>query len=126
MEQFPDVEKAVGEILSDLATVVTATGEDITEPTLVVNRVGGGALRQGYQDNALVEVAALCATRPESVALTNAVRQRLVRGRMIATSHGLIDRVGETTAPMQIPDLNPDVRRIPSTWEVISRIQEIP
>ena len=122
---FPDVEDALLELLADLADTVTAV-DTLDEPVIQVNRTGGGADRLGLQDSAIVEVATYTATRPASQALTKQVRDRLSGLRGVQTGAGFIDAISEFTAPIPIPDLNPDIRRVPSTWTVISRLQDLP
>lgn len=122
---FPDVEDALLELLGDLAETVTAV-DDLDEPVIQVNRTGGGADRLGLQDSAIVEVATYAVTRPDSQALTAQVRQRLSGLRGVLTSAGFVDSISEFAAPVPIPDLNPDVRRVPSTWTVVSRLQDLP
>jgi hypothetical protein len=122
---FPDPEDALLALLEDIAPTVTATS-DLDGPTIQVNRTGGGADRLGLQDSAIVEVATYAATRPESQALTRLVRERLSGLRGVQTTAGFIDSISEFSAPIPIPDLNPDVRRVPSTWTVVSRLQPLP
>lgn len=122
---FPDVEDALLELLADLADTVTAV-DTLDEPVIQVNRTGGGADRLGLQDSAIVEVATYTATRPASQALTKQVRDRLSGLRGVQTGAGFIDAISEFAAPIPIPDLNPDIRRVPSTWTVISRVQDLP
>lgn len=122
---FVDVEDALLELLDDIGRTVTAV-DDLEQPTIQVNRTGGGADRLGLQDSAIVEVVTFAATRPASQALTKQVRDRLSGLRGVQTSFGFIDSIAEFTAPVPIPDLNPDIRRVPSTWTVVSRLQDLP
>lgn len=122
---FPDPEDALLDLLDGVARTVTAV-TDLDEVTIQINRTGGGADRLGLQDSATVEVATYAATRPESQAVTQAVRQTLSGLRGVQTQAGFIDSISEFAAPVPIPDPNPDVRRVPSTWTVVSRLQELP
>lgn len=123
VEQFPNVEDALLEILDDLGDVVTATGPDLTS-TIQVLRVGGNA--NGYEDRAIVEVTTFAELRADSVRITNAVRERLNNLRNRQTAAGLIDKIREEEGPIQVPYLNPDTRRVPTYWRVIARKQPLP
>lgn len=124
-EGFPDPEDALLELLEDIATTVTAVDE-LDQSVIQVNRTGGGANRLGLQDSAIVEVATYADTRPASQALTKQVRARLSGLRGVQTRAGFIDSISEFSAPVPIPDPNPDIRRVPSTWTVVSRLQPLP
>lgn len=120
---FPNVEDALCEILGPLGGTGTATDEDFTRP-IRVNRTGGPM--SPIQDNAIVEVTAFCATRAESVALTQQIVAALNDRRHIATEAGFIDKISSFVSPIPLPDLNPEVRQVSSTWQVTSRLQELP
>lgn len=124
MPNFIDVEKALGELLADLGTVGTAVPENIPDPFICIERVpGGGSNSQGWQDIALVEVQTWAKTRPESMALNNAIRDRLAGRRGVGTSLGLIDRIAEAGPPTQLPYADEEQRWVPSTWRITSRTQ---
>jgi hypothetical protein len=123
MEGFPDVELAVMEILSPLGNTGTGTDEDFDIP-IRVNRTGGPV--RPWEDNATVEVTCFCRTRPESAELNKQVVATLNDLRGVQTTAGLIDKISNFVAPFQVPDLNPDIRKVPSTWTVTSRLQELP
>ena len=125
MPGFPDVEMALCEVLEWIAPTYTATEDELHPPVIVINRVGGATDRQGVQDIAVVEVVCFGALRPDSVALNAAVRSMLSGARGVATSVGFLDKITETSAPIAFPDLNPDVRRVVSTWTVASRLQDL-
>ena len=121
---FIDVEKALGELLADLGEVGTAVPAEIPDPYICLQRVpGGGSNPQGWQDIALVEVQTWARTRPESMALNNAIRDRLAGRRGVSTSFGLIDRIAEAGPPTQLPYADEEMRWVPSTWRVTSRTQ---
>jgi hypothetical protein len=127
-EDFPDAEDALLELLEDIALTVTATNEDLEElmPVIAVERTGGAPNRQGWEDHAVVEVTCFARTRPESKALNAQVFSRLNAARQVQTSVGLIDKITASIAPRQVPYENLDVRMVPSTWDVVSRMQELP
>jgi hypothetical protein len=121
---FPDVELAVAEILGDLGENVGTTFDPDLDVRIRVNRTGGAASRT--QDHAIVEVTCLKETRPESAALNQQVRSRLIGVRGYDTTAGFIDKISETTAPIPLPYFNEDVRQVSSVWTVTSRLQQIP
>lgn len=124
MAGFVDVEKALGELLADLGTVGTAVPESIPDPFICVQRVPGGASNaQGWQDDALVEIGTWAKTRPDSMALNGQIRALLAGRAGVATSLGFIDSITEAGAPVQLPYGDEDLRWVPSTWLVTSRIQ---
>jgi hypothetical protein len=136
---FPDVEVALMELLEPIAPTYNqppsfladadeppAQGEDegIAPPFISVIRIpGGGTNRQGWEDTAIVEVAVFGVRRAESQQMLNTVRTALAGRRLIETSVGLLDRIDENNGPGQIPYEQRDIRRIPSTWTVVSRAQ---
>jgi hypothetical protein len=124
MVAFIDVEKAIGALLGDLGEVGTAVPAEIPDPYICVQRVpGSGSNGQGWQDVALVEVQTWAKTRPESVALNTVIRGRLAGARAVETPQGLIDRIREAGPPTQLPYADEQLRWVPSTWQVTSRIQ---
>lgn len=126
MPGFIDVEKALSELLADLAPgkIGTAVPDEIPNPYICIQRVpGGGSNPQGWQDVALVEVQTWAITRPESTTLNNAIRDRLAGRRGVETSYGLIDRIVEAGPPTQLPWADELQRWVPSTWQITSRKQ---
>jgi len=120
---FPDIEAALIEILSTVAAAGTATDENLAIP-IRVNRTGGPT--RPWQDEAIVEVTCFCATRPEAVALNRQVLTVLLDLRGVQTTAGLIDKISNYVSPLPLPDLNPDTRKVSSTWTVVSRLQDVP
>jgi hypothetical protein len=123
VQGFPDVENALCELLASLGATGTATDEDLTIP-IRVNRTGGPVT--SFQDNAIVDVTAFRATRAQSVALNARIVAALNDRRAIPTTAGFIDKITNFVSPLPLPDLNPDIRKVVSTWTVTSRLQEVP
>lgn len=121
---FPDVELALCEYLADIAETFTASAEELVIPFILINRTGGGTDRLGLFDSAVVEVQCFADTRPDSKQLNDQVRARLAGARLVATEAGLLDRITENTAPIQIPYAVEDVRRVTSSWVVATRLIE--
>lgn len=120
---FPDVELALCEHLETIAPTFTATRESYDPPVIVVVRVGGGLDRLGLTDAATVQIDCIGVTRPESFALVQSVRSALSYVRGLDTEAGYLDKITETTAPIQLPHPDSDIRLVTSTWTVISRAQ---
>jgi hypothetical protein len=116
---FPDAERVAVELLHPLAPAMVVTPRQITEPIIQVRRVGG--TDDGVTDFARIEVGCIAFTRHEAWHLAEAVRQRILNAR--ATVHGgaLIDRTAVEIAPQQIPDENPDIRRVVATYRLSMR-----
>jgi hypothetical protein len=124
VQGFLDVELALIEILGDLDEEAGTAFDPDLNIRIRVNRIGGAASRT--QDHAIAEVTCLKETRPESVALNQQVRSRLIGIRGHRTTAGFIDTISETTAPIPLPYFNEDVRQVSSVWTVTSRLQDIP
>lgn len=118
-----DVEAALCEILEGIAPTGTATDEDLSIP-IRVNRTGGPT--RSFEDQAVVEVTAWRETRADSVTLNRRIVAALNDQRAIFTSVGFIDKITNFVSPVPMPDLNPDVRKVISSWTVVSRLQELP
>ena len=88
---------------------------------------GGGAADVGVlSDPASVQLAIIAATRKESWELMEYCRQWLLTFADGGTVHMpgqdvLIDSVGELIGPQLVPELNPDARMVPLTFEVVCR-----
>ena len=119
---FPDVEAALLDLLSTVATTVVETGDPLSPPVIRINRVGG-AVYGNLTDRPRVEIACYGSKRADARTLDEQVRQA-----MLAYYHGgttpdgvLLDRVREDTSPTPIPYEAPDVRRVVSTYVVSLR-----
>lgn len=90
----------------------------------VMRLPGGGINRDGYQDLSRIEVTTWGRTRPESDQMTAQVRQLMAdlddEGEYADLS---IDRCQEDLGPGRIPDVNEDVRAVPTVWSVVARKQ---
>lgn len=124
MQGFLDAEDALCALLEPLGGTGTATDEDLNDIPIRVNRTGGQT--RGWEDSAIVEVTVFCATREESVALNRQIVAVLNDRRGVQTDAGVIDKIASFTSPVPLPDLNPDIRKVSSTWTVTSRLQEVP
>lgn len=112
--------------LGDGATVTWATAlTAATQPPMgrVMRLPGGGINRDGYQDLSRIEVTTWGRTRPESDTMTAQVRQLMADldcGDYLDVS---IDRIVEDLGPGRVPDVNEDLRAVPTVWSVTARQQ---
>lgn len=89
----------------------------------VLRLPGGGINAEGYEDLHRIEVLTLGRTRPESDTLTAGVRQTLAELDGEDWAGVGIDRIREENGPGPIPDVDQDVRAVPTTWGVLVRRQ---
>lgn len=127
---FIDIEEALCDYLEDIAPTVTYTqnfGEvpDIALPLIRINRTGGAANPQAWEDNPIIEIQCFAATRAASQVLTSQVRSKMAGKTYVQTSMGLIDSIIESIAPNEIPygEEYLDERRTSSSWSVSTRAQ---
>lgn len=100
----------------------TVFGED--RPAGRVQRLpGGGVNVDGYQDLSLIEIVTLGLDRPQSDDMTAQVRQAMADLSDDEYADVGIDTIRETAGPGRVPDPDPDVRAVPTTWAVPARRQ---
>lgn len=88
-----------------------------------VQRVGGQE-RARVLDAAIVQITAIADTRATSQKIMSRIRTRLNGYYGTTVIDGVDNQVmrsAEIKAPLQIPDLNPDARRVNATFEVVTR-----
>jgi hypothetical protein len=121
---FPDVERAVCDLLADLGATGTETRPGMSLPYIRVTRTGGtGDL---ITDLADVEVAVWAEDATEAKSVAELVRQRLIggpyRGASFATSHGKIDHAETTSGPVSLPPTDSDnLRLVTASYQVTMR-----
>ncbi|MET8648412.1 phage tail termination protein [Nocardia aurea] len=89
---------------------------------------GGGAADTGVlSDPASVQLAIIAETREDSWQLMEYCRMWLLSYADGGTVHApdgskiLVDRVGELVGPQLVPELSPDTRMVPLTFQVVCR-----
>ncbi|MFI7191478.1 hypothetical protein ACIBQ0_17225 [Nocardia nova] len=99
----------------------------------VVRVYRGGLNAEGLWDPAAVQLAVIAQTRADSWAVMEYLRQVMLsfeHGGPVRRADGsitLLSEVTEMNGPMQIPELNPDHRLVPATFNVECRLpQNIP
>jgi hypothetical protein len=117
---FPDIEAALVELLSDLATcgTVTPPNLDSSLPFIRIMRYGGND--DLINDSARIDIDAFGQDRASSYELGEAIRQRLLAFPFSLTNC-VIDKVTSNTGPMEIPWGDANVRRRNASYTVICR-----
>ncbi|WP_455749939.1 phage tail termination protein [Nocardia nova] len=141
---FPDREEVVMDLVQTYLDLLTPQGKAVTFLTEedgalvdsgipVVRVYRGGLNAEGLWDPAAVQLAVIAQTRADSWAVMEYLRQVMLsfeHGGPVRRADGsitLLSEVTEMNGPMQIPELNPDHRLVPATFNVECRLpQNIP
>jgi Protein of unknown function (DUF3168) len=117
---FPDVERMLGDLLSDLGTVGSETNIDLQTrlPYIRVHRIGGVDNR--ITDAARVDIDVYTTDATAGKTLTETIRQRLISGPS-ATAHGVIDRAWVESGAQTAPTDDPNLRRVITTFRIAFR-----
>ncbi|MDH6282804.1 hypothetical protein [Prescottella agglutinans] len=119
MPRFPKVEDVLCEMLADLAPTVTRRDPNTPAPYIFIRRAGGNS--DGITDRPVVRVEVLAGTRDESEDIAADVRDRILESGCTTAGGVLIDTATEITGTQQIPDFNPDERKVPATYRLSFR-----
>jgi hypothetical protein len=118
---FPDVERAVGDLVADLGTPGSETNITLqsTLPYIRIRRLGGSDDR--ITDAARVDVHVYDTDATNAKAIAETIRQRLISGPS-TTTHGVIDRVWTEVGPQTIPAADTaNIRQVVATYRVSMR-----
>ena len=118
---FPDVERAVGDLVAGLGTTGSETNITLqsTLPYIRIRRLGGAD--DGITDAARVDVHVYDTDATSAKAIAEQVRQLLISGPSV-TAHGIIDRARTEIGPQTIPaDDTADIRQVVATYRVSLR-----
>ncbi|MCO6011415.1 hypothetical protein NE236_41345 [Actinoallomurus purpureus] len=125
---FPDVERAVMDLLADLVTDPADVGTRI--PADLQTRLGAGrkVIRvrciggddDRFTDYPRVDVEVYASTRAVAMPLAETIRQRLI-SRPRQTAFGVIDRATTEVRPQEISYDDPDVRMVTATYRMSLR-----
>jgi hypothetical protein len=120
LSAFPDVERVLGDLFSDLGTIGSETDIDLQSslPFIRVRRIGGTDNRVTDATRVDVDVYATDATSAKT--LTELIRQRLISGPS-ATAHGVIDRAWTESGPQTAPTDDQNIRRVIATYRISLR-----
>ncbi|TDC92355.1 hypothetical protein E1161_13355 [Saccharopolyspora aridisoli] len=116
---FPDAEQVVMALLEPLATVVVVSPREISNSLIQIHRAGGAD--DGVTDIARLETECIACSRHDAWRLAEAVRQRVLNAAASVHAGALIDRTAVEIAPQQVPDDNPDIRRVVATYRLSMR-----
>lgn len=120
---FPDAELVVMDLLEGITGTpcVTVTPDNLEEvvPVIQVNRTGGSD--DGITDFPRVTVTVFDAKRTPAWDLAEACRQALYGSVRTKVAGATIDNVRTDTDPQQIPDSNPNVRKVTATYRLAMR-----
>lgn len=118
---FPDVERAVGDLVTGLGTPGSETNITLqsTLPYIRVRRLGGSDDR--FTDAARVDVHVYDTDATTAKSISEQIRQRLISGPSV-TTHGVIDRAWTEVGPQTIPaDDTADIRQVVATYRISMR-----
>jgi hypothetical protein len=123
---FPDIELVCLDLLGSLGNTVTATGTDVPNGTILVERIGGPD--DGITDRPRVQITAYGNTRQNAWALIENCRQRILAcgGTLVSGEHVnnvLIDLARTATPPRQLPEFGRGARIVQAVFEFHVRRQ---
>ncbi|TSD48583.1 hypothetical protein FFI94_022225 [Rhodococcus sp. KBS0724] len=125
--QFPDAENVMCDLLDPIAPASTWLGDDWEKnlPQIQVNRIGGGLDPDEVTDTARLQVAVFAVNRAEVQRLNTLVRNAVREAEFSEVGGVQIDTTSEAIAGQQVPDSNPDDRRVISTYTLAFREQDL-
>lgn len=125
--QFPDAENVMCDLLDPIAPASTWLGDDWEKnlPQIQVNRIGGGLDPDEVTDTARLQVAVYAVNRAAAQKLKTLVRNAVREAENTEVGGVQIDTTSEAIAGQQIPDKNPDDRRVISTFTLAFREQDL-
>jgi hypothetical protein len=127
--KFPDAEAVMCDLIEPFAPAATFLDEDWEKnlPQVQVNRIGGSA--DDVTDTARLQVAVYNVDRASTWDLASQIREAVLNAAddidNPAPGGVLIDSATEAVAGQQVPDLDPDDRRVISTYELSFRRQNL-
>lgn len=125
--QYPDAEAVMCDLLEPIAPTCTflPDGWEDELPMVQVNRVGGGIDLDDVTDTARLQVAVFADDRAQAWALASRIREAVTHSGGTAPGGVLIDSGTEAIAGQQVPDIDPDDRRVISTYNLEFRKQNL-
>lgn len=125
--QFPDAENVMCDLLDPIAPASTWLGDGWEKnlPQIQVNRIGGGLDPDEVTDTARLQVAVYAVNRAAAQKLNTLVRNAIRDAANTEVGGVQIDATSEAIAGQQIPDKNPDDRRVISTYTLAFREQDL-
>lgn len=125
--QFPDAENVMCDLLESIAPASTWLGDNWEKnlPQIQVNRIGGGLDPDEVTDTARLQVAVYAVNRAAAQKLNTLVRNAVREAEFSEVGGVQIDTTSEAIAGQQVPDKNPDDRRVISTYTLAFREQDL-
>lgn len=125
--QFPDAENVMCDLLDPIAPASTWLGDGWEKnlPQIQVNRIGGGLDPDEVTDTARLQVAVYAVNRAAAQKLNTLVRNAVREAEFSEVGGVQIDTTSEAIAGQQVPDKNPDDRRVISTYTLAFREQDL-
>nr|WP_280442930.1 hypothetical protein [Nocardia brasiliensis] len=109
----------MAELLDPIAPTDTVMTPATKVPFIQVNRVGG--TDDGITDRPVVQVAVFAATRAHAWALAEQVRHAVLGAAGALIGGVLVDDARTAIGHQQIPEIDPDDRRVISTYQLSFR-----
>lgn len=136
---FPDRELLVIDLVQRFLDLISPQGKAVTwlpddfdaqvkAGTTIVRVYRGGMGADGLWDSAAVQLGVIAATRADSWAVAEYLRQIMrsyEHGGTVQRADGsvsLVDSIVEIGGPQQLPEENPDFRLVPATFNVECRL----
>lgn len=113
---FPDIEKAMVELLGGVASTVTITPAGFSPPLVQVQRIGGED--DGITDYPAVQVTCFGSSRAQAWQMAEQCRQLILASQCEEPGGVLIDFARTITPSQQIPDPNTDLRVVTATYRL--------
>jgi hypothetical protein len=117
---FVDLELAVMQTITDLATTGTVTPDNLqtVTPFIRVSRIGGPDSL--FIDSGRIDLDCFATTRSAAYSLAESCRQRLLTVPHVVSA-GRIDSVTTDSGPHEVPWGDPTVRRFTASYTVTAR-----
>lgn len=119
--EFPDAETVVMDLLQQVAYTCTMSGPDTPMPHIRVARTGG--TDDDVTDFPEVEVECFAESAAEAKSMAKRCRKLIEDAAATKVNGILIDDTGCLVGHMQIPDIDPDDRRLIATYQLLMRRQ---
>lgn len=132
---WPDQELIACDLLTPFLNLLTPTGLAVTwlpddyekrVPIVRAYRTGGGADAEGNLDVGMVQLGVIGASRADSWSVAEFCRQVFLsyeHGGKVLRADSTITNVvsiSEAVGPQQLPELNPDYRLVPMTFQMVT------
>ena len=123
---YPDLARAILDLLADLGTTGTETYPDLQQnlPYIRAHRTGGADDR--ITDTADIEISVFDTDATAARHLAERIRARLISGPFagpaFVTAHGRIDHARTTSGPLMVPATDSDnLRQATASYQVTGR-----